>query len=137
MAMSVVAVSIELGHTARVLQHVTKEGFTHEWSVWVRGENDRSLADIVEKVVFNLHESFKGPKRTLQTPPFIITEKGFEYNLVLQDLQAPPITLTRCERLTFYSPQEELKKKLLAAGGTCLASGKEEFIGGWALGELP
>ncbi|XP_047736105.1 uncharacterized protein LOC125177769 [Hyalella azteca] len=44
----------------------------------------------------------------------------FEYNLVLQDLQAPPITLTRCERLTFYSPQEELKKKLLAAGGVSL-----------------
>jgi YEATS domain-containing protein 1/3 len=59
-----VAVNIELGHTARVLQHVTKEGFTHEWSVWVRGENDRSLADVVEKVVFNLHESFKRPKRS-------------------------------------------------------------------------
>lgn len=61
---SLVAVNIELGHTARVLQHVTKEGFTHEWSVWVRGENDRSLADVVEKVVFNLHESFKRPKRS-------------------------------------------------------------------------
>ncbi|KAA0201870.1 hypothetical protein HAZT_HAZT007586 [Hyalella azteca] len=136
---SLVALNIELGHTARVLQHVTKEGFTHEWSVWVRGENDRSLADVVEKVVFTLHDSFKRPKRILKTPPFMITEKGyagfflpvevflqnnkqmrFEYDLSLQDLHAPPITLTRCERLTFYNPQEELKRKLLAAGGASL-----------------
>jgi hypothetical protein len=45
----------------------------------------------------------------------------FEYDLVLQDLHELPITLTRCERLTFYNPQEELKRKLLAAGGVSLA----------------
>jgi hypothetical protein len=45
----------------------------------------------------------------------------FEYDLSLQDLHESPITLTRCERLTFYNPQEELKRKLLAAGGVSLA----------------
>ncbi|KAA0188754.1 hypothetical protein HAZT_HAZT005685 [Hyalella azteca] len=140
MSKSAVAINVQIGHTAHVLTQSTEEGYTHEWSVWVQGENNRSITEFVEKVVFTLHESFKRPKRIFKTPPFKVIEKGyggfnlpveiyfksnneetrktrFEYDLFLQEISGEPINHIRTERLTFFSPQDEFRKKLLSAGG--------------------
>ncbi len=41
----------------------TPEGYTHDWTVLVRGEEGQDIRHFVEKVVFLLHESFPKPRR--------------------------------------------------------------------------
>ncbi|KAF2366757.1 YEATS protein [Trinorchestia longiramus] len=145
MSKSAVAINIQIGHTARVLTQSTEEGYTHEWSVCVQGQDNRSITQFVEKVVFILHESFKKPRRTLKNPPFKITERGyggfnlpveiyfrsnceetrktrFEYDLFLQEISGLPINHIRTERVTFFSPLEEFRKRLLDSGGEIVTS---------------
>ena len=57
-----VAITLQIGHTARVLKS-PESSFTHEWSVSVQGMNGAAIADVVERVVFVLHESFAKPVR--------------------------------------------------------------------------
>ena len=58
-----VTVTIELGHKADCLDVATPEGFTHDWTVFVRGRG-QGLDQFVEKVVFRLHKTFKMPIRS-------------------------------------------------------------------------
>ena len=51
------------GHTANWRKKVTTDGFTHDWTVLVRGEENCDIKNFVEKVVFYLHESFAKHKR--------------------------------------------------------------------------
>ncbi|XP_022258556.1 protein AF-9-like isoform X2 [Limulus polyphemus] len=115
----------------------TVEGFTHDWTVFVRGPEGFSIQHFVEKVVFHLHESFPKHKRVIKEPPYQVSESGyagfnmlidvhfrnkeepkkveFEYDLYLR-LEGP-VANTRGEKLTFQNPTEEFRKKLLKAGG--------------------
>ena len=52
-----------LGHSASWRKRPTSEGYTHDWTVLVRGEDGQDIRHFVEKVVFFLHESFPKPKR--------------------------------------------------------------------------
>ena len=61
--MTDVQVKVELGHRACPRSKPTKEGFTHDWTVYVRGPEQYNIAHFVEKVVFYLHETFDNPKR--------------------------------------------------------------------------
>ena len=61
--MTDVEVKIELGHRAALLTKPTKENFTHEWAVYVRGAEKFNIEHFVEKVVFHLHPSFANPTR--------------------------------------------------------------------------
>jgi YEATS domain-containing protein 1/3 len=56
-------VKIELGHRATVKKIPSPEGFTHDWTVYVRGPENCNISYFIEKVVFNLHASFHNPKR--------------------------------------------------------------------------
>lgn len=58
-----VEVKIELGHKASCKKTLSPEGFTHDWTVFVRGPESCDISHFVEKVVFYLHESFAKPKR--------------------------------------------------------------------------
>lgn len=58
-----VQVKIELGHRASVRKALTDDGFTHDWTVFVRGPDGCDIANFIEKVVFNLHHSFVNYKR--------------------------------------------------------------------------
>ena len=58
-----VQVTLELGHTASCRKKPTVEGFTHDWKVFVRGPDNCDVSHFVEKVQFQLHESFAKPKR--------------------------------------------------------------------------
>ena len=59
----VVTVTIELGHYANFLKEPSLEGFTHDWTVFVRGKDGSKIEHFVEKVVFKLHKTFKCPTR--------------------------------------------------------------------------
>lgn len=59
----VVTVTIELGHQANFLKEPSPEGFTHDWTVFVRGYEGSRIEYFVEKVVFKLHKTFKSPVR--------------------------------------------------------------------------
>lgn len=56
-------VKLEFGHKASCRKRPTPEGFTHDWIVFVRGQDDKDISQFVDKVVFHLHESFQKPKR--------------------------------------------------------------------------
>lgn len=55
--------NIELGHRADFRPKPSPEGFTHDWTVFVRGPDGAKIHHYVEKVVFHLHDTFKNPKR--------------------------------------------------------------------------
>jgi PREDICTED: similar to LTG19 len=58
-----VEVQLELGHKASPRLKPTDEGYTHDWTVFVKGADSCNIKYFVEKVVFQLHESFPKPKR--------------------------------------------------------------------------
>lgn len=58
-----VEVFLELGHAATPRKTPTADGYTHDWKIWVRGPNGAKIQNFIEKIVFNLHESFPKPKR--------------------------------------------------------------------------
>ena len=61
-----VQVKLEFGHKARMPSNkAMPDGYTHEWTVFVRGPDGCDIQHFVEKVVFQLHESFNKPKRGL------------------------------------------------------------------------
>ena len=60
--------------------------YTHDWEVWVRNPSDGKIENFLEKVVFNLHESFKNPVRTITKAPFKISEQGYGGFQILIDL---------------------------------------------------
>ncbi len=51
-----------LGHRATIRERPTAEGFTHDWEVFVRGDSGNIQA-FVDRVIFNLHESFPKHRR--------------------------------------------------------------------------
>lgn len=58
-----IKVNFEIGHVASVKSKTTPEGFTHDWELFIRGCDSNIISRFVDKVVFNLHESFPKPKR--------------------------------------------------------------------------
>lgn len=61
--MSAIKVNFEIGHIASLRSKKTPEGFTHDWEVFVRGQEGADISHFVDKVVFLLHETFKKPRR--------------------------------------------------------------------------
>jgi YEATS domain-containing protein 4 len=53
------------------------EYHSHKWTVYVREPSGGDLSHIISKVVFNLHPSFAEPVRTLDKPPYEVTETGW------------------------------------------------------------
>ena len=52
----------------------------------------------------------------------------FEYDLLLPNLNDPPINQIRSECLTFQNPSEEFKQKLVKAGGISTGSGAPQKV---------
>lgn len=73
-----VQVKIELGHRATVKKTPSPNGFTHDWTVYVRGPENCNISYFIEKVVFNLHGSFHNPKRGIVV--CLIEIFGFVFN---------------------------------------------------------
>lgn len=58
-----VKIYYEVGHIASLKSKTTVEGFTHDWELFLRGSDNNNITRIIDKVIFNLHESFPKPKR--------------------------------------------------------------------------
>lgn len=58
-----IRINLEIGHEASIRTKRTPEGFTHDWEVFVRGCDGANIQYFVEKVVFNLHDTFPKPRR--------------------------------------------------------------------------
>ncbi|ESO92345.1 hypothetical protein LOTGIDRAFT_121028 [Lottia gigantea] len=132
-----IQVTIEFGHHATFRKKPSAEGYTHDWTVFVRGPEGSKIQHYVEKVVFQLHESFSKPKRVVKDPPYQVSESGyagfnlpiviyfrskekpkklsFDYDLFLHADQCT--NHVHYEQLTFTNPNEEFRQKLLKACG--------------------
>ena len=47
------------GYFAVPQKNITPEGYTHEWTAFVKQEEGNDLQDVVEKVVFQLHKDYE------------------------------------------------------------------------------
>jgi YEATS domain-containing protein 1/3 len=132
-------VTFEIGHSASRKTKPSKEGFTHDWELFVRGQDGNDIGHFVEKVVFNLHESFPKPKRVIKEPPYTVKEAGyagfvlkidiylknrdepkkvtFDYDLDLQPIK------TQINEITIPNPADDFKRKCLKGGGVMLPPG--------------
>ncbi|KAJ2949464.1 hypothetical protein O0L34_g15381 [Tuta absoluta] len=131
--MSAIKVNFEIGHKASLRSKKTPEGFTHDWEVFVRGQEGADISHFVDKVVFHLHETFPKPKRVVKDPPFSIKESGyagfvFPIEIYLKNKDEPKkikftydLSLQQGgvlkDRYIFQNPNDEFRKKLMKGGG--------------------
>ncbi|CAI4050234.1 hypothetical protein N7582_004864 [Saccharomyces uvarum] len=50
---------------------------THLWTIFVRGPQNEDISYIIKKVVFKLHDTYPNPLRSIEAPPFELTETGW------------------------------------------------------------
>ncbi|EGG14264.1 hypothetical protein DFA_12034 [Cavenderia fasciculata] len=85
---------------------------THKWTAYLRGLNNEDLP-FIKKVVFHLHASFKNPNRTVEVPPYEMSETGWgEFDLgvtiYFTDPNEKPLDLFHLLRL---HPPDGIKTK--------------------------
>ncbi|GFX32428.1 hypothetical protein TNCV_2173481 [Trichonephila clavipes] len=97
----IVVVKLELGHNAIEKNKPTKEGYTHDWNVFVRGTNGCPIEHFIEKVVFHLHESFPKPKRV--PGPYFSEDKARPYTT-----RVAMNCLTACQALPWPARSPDL-----------------------------
>lgn len=91
------------------------EYHSHKWTVYLRGPEHEDLSHAIQKVVFNLHPSFKEPVRVLEKPPYEVTETGwgeFEIGITVhfaEDAGEKPLDLFA--PLKLYADAESGEKK--------------------------
>lgn len=57
-------ITVEFGHKTVKRKEPTSEGYDHDWEVYVRSYDDKvQLNEIVQRVVFEIHESYAKPRR--------------------------------------------------------------------------
>lgn len=87
---------IEYGNVASPLESKdrkkdTPAEHTHKWTVFVRdpaGKDDMSY--IIKKVLFKLHDTYQNSTRTLERPPYEVTETGWgEFEIAIRIFLVP------------------------------------------------
>ncbi|KAI5781199.1 yeats family-domain-containing protein [Geopyxis carbonaria] len=86
---------------------------THQWTISVKGVNDADITYFIKKVQFKLHaDTYANPTRTIETPPFEVTESGwgeFEIGIKLffhPESNEKPVTLFHYLKLHPYNGDE-------------------------------
>lgn len=76
------------GNTAKKLGDIKPPNapaeHTHLWTIFVRGPQNEDISYIIKKVIFKLHDTYPNATRTVDSPPFELTETGwgeFEINI--------------------------------------------------------
>ncbi|KAK1357656.1 transcription initiation factor TFIID subunit 14b [Heracleum sosnowskyi] len=114
-----VCVPIVYGTMSFWLGKKATETQSHKWTVYVRGATNEDLGVVVKRVVFQLHPSFNNPVRTVESPPFELSECGwgeFEIAITLYfhaDVCDKPVTLFH--HLKLYSEDEPAVMSSLSA----------------------
>lgn len=57
----------------------TPADHTHKWTIFIRDHSDKEadLSYFIKKVVFKLHDTYTQPSRSIEKPPFEVTETGW------------------------------------------------------------
>lgn len=93
------------------------EDHTHQWRVFVKGVNDEDISYWLKKVQFKLHETYAQSVRTIEQPPFEVTETGWgEFEIQIKLYFVPesnekPQTLWHSLKLHPYGPDAEGMKE--------------------------
>lgn len=134
--------NIEIGHKSTPLSQKLANGYTHKWMVFVRGADNSRIEHCIQRVVFQLHESFENPHREIFEPPFQIKETGyagfeipieiyfknrdkpnhlvFVHDLCL--LTKRPNDKFITEKIKFINPNKEFEKYLYKSGAHLLTN---------------
>ncbi|KAI9800040.1 MAG: NuA4 histone H4 acetyltransferase complex and the SWR1 complex subunit [Piccolia ochrophora] len=58
---------------------------SHQWTVWVKGVDDEDISYWLKKVQFKLHETYANSVRTIEHPPYEVTETGWgEFEMTIK-----------------------------------------------------
>lgn len=59
---------------------------THEWTVFFKPVlNNIDLTPLIKKVTFKLHETYENPVRSIEKPPYQVTETGWgEFEIIIK-----------------------------------------------------
>ena len=104
---------------------------SHEWTVFVKGLNDEDISYFVKKVVFKLHETYPNSTRTVEKPPFEVSETGwgeFEIQIKIHwigESAEKPATVYHHLKLHPYGPNAEEEK---ATGATVYSQQYDEIV---------
>jgi len=106
----IISKPIVYGNFAFPFAQPNEHGHTHQWTVFVRGAQNEDLSVYVKRVIFTLHPSFEQPIRTLDAPPYEVTESGwgeFEVTikLVFRDTSEKAVEMPHMLRL--YPPPDQ------------------------------
>ena len=94
---------------------------THIWTIFVRGPQNEDISYFIKKVVFKLHDTYPNATRTVDAPPFELTETGwgeFEIN--------DEISAIFYDEVVFNEPNEQFFHILMSRPGNLLPSNKTE-----------
>jgi len=86
---------------------------THQWSVYVKGVDNEDISYWLKKVQFKLHETYTNSLRTVEAPPFEVTETGWgEFEVQIKLYFVPEAnekaqTLWHALKLHPYGPDAE------------------------------
>lgn len=64
----------------------TPPDHTHQWTVFFKPVLDNiDLTPLIKKVTFKLHETYESPVRTVEKPPYQVTETGWgEFEIIIK-----------------------------------------------------
>ncbi|KAI5787055.1 yeats family-domain-containing protein, partial [Peziza echinospora] len=86
---------------------------THKWTVMVKGARDGDVTHFIKKVQFKLHETYANPVRTIESPPFEVSETGWgEFEIQIKIYFIPEANEKPCSLFPFltlhpYGPDAE------------------------------
>ncbi|KAJ5855964.1 uncharacterized protein N7529_009908 [Penicillium soppii] len=104
---------------------------THRWQIFVRGINGEDISYWLKKVQFKLHETYAQNVRTIEQPPFEVSETGWgEFEIQIKLYFVPesnekPQTLWHSLKLHPYGPDAEGMKERRE---TVISQNYEEII---------
>ncbi|KAK7203209.1 protein AF-9 [Myxozyma melibiosi] len=109
----------------------TSPDHTHSWTIFLRGVNGEDLSDIIKRVVFKLHETYPNSTRSIEEPPFEVTETGWgEFEISVRVYFVPEaneknVAMYHHLKLHPYGPEAEQQK---AEGATVTSLQYDEFV---------
>ncbi|KAK6341213.1 NuA4 histone H4 acetyltransferase complex and the SWR1 complex subunit [Orbilia brochopaga] len=90
---------------------------THRWTVCVKGVYDEDISYFIKRVQFKLHETYTNATRTLDSPPFEVSETGWgEFDIHIKiffrtESGEKPLQLYHHLSLHPYGPDKEIAKE--------------------------
>lgn len=65
---------------------LTPPDHTHEWTVFLKPVlDDIDLTPLIKRVTFKLHETYENPVRSIESPPYQVTETGWgEFEIIIK-----------------------------------------------------